>query len=452
MRIELIWFLIFSGFFLNPKASYGQQKKIEEINVKITRGPYLQCVTPGSIVIQWRTNIPTSSKVFYGIESDNLDMVNQTEIQSIDHQVRITDLHPDTKYYYEIGNEGLNDLHFDASYYFSTSPKEIHDRPVKIWVLGDFGTGDNVARNVKKAYYKYMDNKHTDVWLMLGDIAYYHGKDAEFQRALFDNVYDEFLRNTVAWPAIGNHDGRSADSRTQSGPYYEVFSLPTQGEAGGYPSSTEAYYSFNYNNIHFVSLDSEESPRESDGEMAQWLKMDLERNLSQWLIVYFHHPPYTKGTHDSDRKNDSQGRMIEMRQNILPILEDYSVDLVLSGHSHVHERSHLIKGHYGSSESFKEKSMILCDKEKSKGISYYTKSLKAHGTMYIVCGVGCRKASYTRLDHPAMSFCTDMHAGSLSIEVHKNQLSGTFITSKGKIRDRFCITKVDDVDGGEINQ
>ena len=42
--------------------------------------------------------------------------------------------------------------------------------------------------------------------------------------------------------------------------------------------------------------------------------------------------------------------MIEMRENVVPILEDYGVDLVLTGHSHAYERSFLIDGHYGISD------------------------------------------------------------------------------------------------------
>ena len=39
--------------------------------------------------------------------------------------------------------------------------------------------------------------------------------------------------------------------------------------------------------------------------------------------------------------------MIAMREKVVPILEQYGVDLVLCGHSHVYERSYLINKHYG---------------------------------------------------------------------------------------------------------
>ena len=45
------------------------------------------------------------------------------------------------------------------------------------------------------------------------------------------------------------------------GSYYDSFTLPTGGEAGGLASGTEAYYSFDYANVHFVCLDSQDTDR-----------------------------------------------------------------------------------------------------------------------------------------------------------------------------------------------
>jgi 3',5'-cyclic AMP phosphodiesterase CpdA len=67
--------------------------------------------------------------------------------------------------------------------------------------------------------------------------------------------------------------------------------------------------------------------------MIDWLKKDLSQNQSKWTVVLFHSPPYTKGSHDSDNLKDSWGKMHYMRENVLPILEKHSVDMVLSGHS-----------------------------------------------------------------------------------------------------------------------
>ena len=81
---------------------------------------------------------------------------------------------------------------------------------------------------------------------------------------------------------------------------------------------------------------------------AQWLKQDLAANTLPWTVVYFHHPPYSKGSHNSDIEIE----LVNMRERVVPIFERYKVDLVLSGHSHSYERSYLLNGHYGQENTF----------------------------------------------------------------------------------------------------
>ena len=127
------------------------------------------------------------------------------------------------------------------------------------------------------------------------------------------------MKNMVIWPATGNHDLHTANAAAQSGPYFDMFTLPKVGEAGGLSSGTEAYYSFNYANVHFICLESTDASfRATGGNMATWLTNDLNANTQRWTVVYFHHPPYSKGSHDSDTETE----LIQMRTNIVPILEN----------------------------------------------------------------------------------------------------------------------------------
>jgi hypothetical protein len=277
---------------------------------------------------------------------------------------------------------------------------------------------------------------------MLGDNAYYYGEDRDYQKAMFSGAYEPILRSVVAWPTPGNHDIRSADSHSQTGPYYEIFTLPKEGQAGGVPSGTEAYYSFDYGNIHYVSLDSDDTPRDIGSPMLTWLEKDLKESKSSWKIVFLHHPPYTKGTHDSDKDMDSRGRMIEVRENILPILEKHGVDLVLSGHSHVYERSYLLKNHYGTSDTFNPATMIIKTEGKSRRHrSTFYKNKDNRGTVYIVCGVSGHEYRGGKLGHPAFAYNSYLYAGSLAIDIKNNVLFLVFLDTKGKARDSFSIIK-----------
>jgi len=311
----------------------------------VQRGPYLQMATPTGLAVRWRTDQSVDSVVRYGTTPGSLSQsaVGNT---GTEHNVALSGLLPDTRYYYSIGTSA-GALAGDTSYTFVTGPPTGIARATRIWVIGDSGEANRGARDVRDAYKDFTGARATDTWLMLGDNAYRDGTDAEYQAAVFD-IYPEMLRQTPVWSTLGNHDGHSASSASQSGTYYDIFTLPRNGEAGGLASGTEAYYSFDRSNIHFVVLDSYDSDRSVNGTMLSWLENDLAATQQDWLIAFWHHPPYTRGSHNSD----NEGPLIDMRENALPLLESYGVDLVLTGHSHSYERSYLIDQHYGRSSTF----------------------------------------------------------------------------------------------------
>ena len=134
-----------------------------------------------------------------------------------------------------------------------------------------------------------------DGMIHLGDMAYNEGTDHEFQRKFFD-VYASLLAHVPVWPAVGNHEVPSSDPLSGNGPYFNAFVLPAEGEAGGYPSSTESYYSFDVGPVHFISLNSSTPEhRKTDSDMMEWLKRDLKKTKSRWLIAFWHHPPLQQG-------------------------------------------------------------------------------------------------------------------------------------------------------------
>ena len=208
-------------------------------------------------------------------------------------------------------------------------------------------------------------------------------------------------------------------------------------------SGTAAYYSFDYANIHFVCLDSHDTPRTPDGAMAQWLKADLAATTRDWIVAFFHHPTYTKGTHDSDR----EGRLVDMRQNFLPILEADGVDLILTGNSHVYERSYLLDGHYGKSESFNATLHVKQPGNgRAGGDGVYRKPrgrAPRAGEISVVTGSAGSAGSKSKpptLDHRAM-WISFNEPGSVVLDLDGLRLDLTFINEKGEKRDSFTIEK-----------
>jgi len=406
--------------------------------VTVTRGPYLQLGTPSSTMVRWRTSAPVIGRVQYGQSAGANTWAAQDTAATTEHKIVLSGLLPNTTYYYSVGTDTAVLAGGDATHFFLTPPIAGTSKATRVWVLGDSGTANANARAVRDAYFTYTGSRHTNLWLMLGDNAYTSGTDAEFQAAVF-NMYPTMLRKSVLWPTLGNHDGVSADSATQTGPYYSIFSLPKSAEAGGLASGTEAYYSFDYANIHFVCLESFETNRSATGPMLTWLKNDLASTSQPWVIAFFHHPPYSKGSHDSDTEIELK----EMRQNALPILEDAGVDLVLSGHSHSYERSFLIDGHYGTSTTFTSSMKKNGGSGREDGTGAYRKptyGMAAHeGAVYAVAG-SAGQATGGLLNHPAM-FISLNSLGSMVLDVNGNRLDAAFIDQAGVKRDYFTLLK-----------
>lgn len=407
----------------------------------IVRGPYLQQVTEQSVIVRWRTSSGTVSVVRYGLDSGSLSQTATVSGSRTEHAVLLSGLSDSTTYFYSVGDES-GALAGDTSFYFTTAPEPGTPAPARFWVLGDSGTANGNAANVRDAFKAWSASQPADFMIMLGDNAYNSGTDAEYQAAVFD-MYPEILRQLPLWSTLGNHDGYSADSATQTGPYYDIFNLPVAGEAGGLPSGTEAYYSFDYGNVHFICLDSYESDRSTAGNMLQWLESDLAFNDKPWVIAFWHHPPYTKGSHDSD----SEGALIDMRQNALPILEAWGVDLVLSGHSHSYERSYLLDGHYGASSTLDPVENVLNPGDgRISGTGAYQKpgvvAAEHAGAVYAVAG-SSGKISSGPLNHPAM-FVNLIELGSMVIDVSGSQMDAVFIDDSGAVLDEFTLIKTPD--------
>ncbi len=407
-------------------------------SASVTRGPYLQIGTPNSTVVRWRTNVATDSRVSFGTAQGSLTSNADNATQTTEHEVLVTGLSPATKYFYSVGSTTQTLAGNDSSHYFVTSPVAGTASPTRIWVLGDSGTANANAQAVRDAYLGFTGSIHTNLWLMLGDNAYETGTDSEYQAAVF-NMYPTTLRQSVLWPTIGNHDTAQSTNPPATLPYFSIFTLPTNAQAGGVASGTEKYYSFDYANIHFICLDSMTSDRSPSGPMATWLRADLASSTRQWTIAFWHHPPYSKGSHNSD----TESFLVEMRQNFLPILEEAGVDLVLAGHSHSYERSYLIDGHYGTSSTFTNAMKKDGGSGRADDTGAYNKATLGpgshEGAVYAVAG-SSGQISGGLLNHPAM-FISLNNLGSMVLDVNGNTLDAKFLRENGEVWDYFRIVK-----------
>ncbi len=399
-------------------------------NEIVIRGPYLQRTRPDAVTLRWRTDSQTLGRLRWGAAPGSLTNTVDDNVDTFDHEITLTGLSPATQYYYDIGTPTHVFEGGDVAHTFTTAPPIGSTDPFRVWVVGDSGSSDSLAASVRDAFLAF-NGGVPDFWLMLGDNAYDAGSDAEYESALFDQ-YADVLQASPAWPTRGNHD----DSLFT---YWTLFTLPTLGEAGGVASNTESYYSFDWGNVHFLCLDSEGSSSAPGGVMWSWAEADLLATTQEWIVAYWHHPPYSKGSHDSDLEDD----LIDMRENILPLLEDHGVDLVLNGHSHSYERSMLIDGHYEGGFTF-EPCMVVDDGDGDPaGDGAYRTPVGPHnGTVYAVAGSSGKLTDEGPLNHPVM-VTSLLTLGSLVLDVDDRQLDVSFLDATGVILDTFRLEHVD---------
>ena len=186
---------------------------------------------------------------------------------------------------------------------------------------------------------------------------YYNKNEVEYAGFLSSNI----LRWTPIATAIGNHDA-------SSGNYSFHFNNPNESSLG----KTEAggNYYFTYKNALFIVLNSN---NDNIGEHKEFIDKVVEKNKDlKWRIVTFHHDIYGSGPHSEEED------VIKFRNNIVPVLEDSSIDLVLNGHDHTYCRSYILKGgekdiRYGKEdkEVYNPNGIVYITAASSTGSKYY---------------------------------------------------------------------------------
>jgi len=232
-------------------------------------------------------------------------------------------LKPDTIYAYRVGTYD----NWSEWNQFKTACTS--DAPFKFVYFGD--PQENVksmcSRIFRAAYKKAPD---ADFWLFVGDLVTNGDKDGEWAE-LFD-AFGWIPRMTPMMLIPGNHD--YPDKRYLHAKPYELFPLwrphVTLPENGLHGLEETAYY-IDYQGVRFVMLNGNEKIE----EQARWLDRILSENHQRWTIVGIHQPVYS---------TTSKGRKDSKLQNqLVPIFDKHSVDLVLQGHNHTYSRTYEIK-------------------------------------------------------------------------------------------------------------
>ncbi|HEX2871166.1 MAG TPA: metallophosphoesterase, partial [Polyangiaceae bacterium] len=287
-------------------ASCGDGSVTKAGEAALQRLPFLQQVTSETAIIVFKTTQPGSVNIELtstdgALVSNSVSQADPSVADGTQQLVRLEGLQPSHTYCYSL--DGLT-----AAAGFRTAPDLGSERSVRFVAFGDSGSDDSDQFSLLSQ----LQTVPFDLIVHTGDLAYESGTIAQLDRTVFD-VYAPLLRSFALFPVTGNHDYDT----NHGAPFMQAFVLPEDGD----PTLPERWYSFDWGNVHFVGLDTEQT---GDAEAA-WLDEDLKQNELPWTIVFAHRPPYSSGEHGSDAA---------FRRYFVPVLEKYQVPLVLNGHDH----------------------------------------------------------------------------------------------------------------------
>jgi len=176
-----------------------------------------------------------------------------------------------------------------------------------IVIYGDTRTDEMTHRKIVEAI-KQVNPKfvfHTGDMVQNGMV--------EVQWNRFMQIISTLPEDCTFYPCVGNHEAGSPK-------LFELFVFP----------EGKTWYTVKVRNVEFFILDSNIS-LSTDSEQYRWFKQKLIESTSRFKIVITHHPPFSSGPHVEDEKN--------LRNSIVPLMEQAGVQAVFSGHDHCYERS-----------------------------------------------------------------------------------------------------------------
>eukprot|EP01133_Synstelium_polycarpum_P012931 gene12931-15198_t len=351
--------------------------------------------------------------------------------QAYIHSVVLTSLLRSHKYCYCVGG---HTIHTDNDYATSWSAwREIDtvptaDQPVVFAAFADSGTYGNV--------FQVMEALHadTDITMVVhaGDLSY--GLN-ESTWDLFGNIIEPLASVRPYMVIPGNWDVKPAavQAFTQRYPMPLAYPLPTTkleqldssaASASSVPlfktvTQYNLFYSFDYSHVYMIMLSSYD-PYDESSVQYQWLVKQLKfadsnRHIYPWIVVCAHSPMYSSSTGHG-------GSDLAFREKIEPLLEKYSVNLVISGHDHGYERSY----------------PVINDRVLNSDRASYNSD---DGTIHILAGTGGADAD-PWLDQPDWSLTRESSAGYTKIRAHLHSLEVTFVRINGTIGDHFLISNV----------
>lgn len=290
--------------------------------------------------------------------------------------------------------------------YYSDKDNSVED--FNFVSVGDFSCNEDAKNTVINII-----NTDPEILLGLGDYSY--ETSAKCWKDIVGGIDPQKMKIS-----FGNHEFEGKSLLKQ---YMEYTNLDKQ------------YYSFDSNNVHFISM-ATEAPYDQGSEQFKFINHDLMKTKTNpsidWIIVYYHQPMYTSKTHHEGLES--------FRDLYHSLFNEYGVDLVLQGHVHNYQRTYpLIYDRENPSNPIITQSAILDNGDNEEKNVY----VEDEGTVFAIVGTGGRELH--GLDDQAYFTANQLEEhGFLELKTTNNgkSLVGQFYSNDDSIiKDEFIIEK-----------
>ncbi|MEM9324123.1 MAG: metallophosphoesterase [Bacteroidota bacterium] len=371
-----------------------------------TAGPYLQMVTDRQMGMVWETSEPANTVIEYGtsvpltqsisLETMKLNRETSAFEGSLVNRHILAELQSDQPYFYNIKSTNAAGETIESGILtFKTAPTD--PASFTFSVIGDTEARPHVNSRVAQLIW----DERPEFLMNLGDLTD-GGREANKFQWNYEYFYgmNQLTSRVPCFPVAGNGEGDLYWFRK-----YHIL-----------PSEDDGYYKFSYGNADFFMLDSNQREEFSKGgEQYEWLKTQLSQSTARWKFVAHHHAPYSSDEDDYGNSWEGPSSMGDpMVKKIVPVYEEYGVDVVFFGHLHTYQRTHKIS-----------------DKKisKSKGVTY----IQAGGA-----GGNLEDFAPTRSWFSAKTFRGHHY---LTVEVFGEELELRMYDSEGRMKDIYQISK-----------
>lgn len=261
------------------------------ISTEIVVPPYLQNASPTGIYIIWESSSGSESIVEWGL-SNSLGIITEGTAEtgsgsSYIHTVNVTELTPDTQYYYRAVTDDAESEIFD----FITPPMASSEYPFHLIAMSDMqidnGNPNKFYEIIHDGIIDYVHDEYSDLLsegvqmiLIAGDLVDNGWNYSAWKNEFFDSASPLFSQVPV-YPVLGNHEANT-------GYYFSYFNLPDNGSSG----YEEHWWYTDYSNVRIIGLDSNYDYQLN--VQLDWLENVLNESCVNedidFVFAQLHHP------------------------------------------------------------------------------------------------------------------------------------------------------------------